>query len=88
MDTNLSRALTSALVPSHMLIQTSNNENLKNYNNWHYYQGTIQENMCIKINTWFIQILVMKKNLTVYIGREMQTAVRCYDEGMTDVKMN
>lgn len=44
-----------------------------------------EENMCIKINTQFIQLLVIKKNLNLYIGREMQTVVIYYDEGMTDV---
>lgn len=43
----------------------------------------IKENVCIKMNTRFIiNLLVIKKNVNLYIGREMQTAVTCYDEGM------
>lgn len=30
----------------------------------------------------------MKETVNVYTERQMQTAVRCYDEGMTGVKIN
>lgn len=69
------RAPTSTLMPSHMFIQAIiNSEIVKKQNKknpkWHLYWGTINENMCIKINTQFIQMLMIKKILNSDIKRE------------------
>lgn len=48
----------------------TSNHDLEVVKKWHLHQGTIKENMCIKINTQFIQMLMSKKILNSDIGRE------------------
>lgn len=70
------RAPTSTLMPLHILRAIINSAIVRK--KWHLYQGTIKENVCIKINTHFIQMLMMKdRKFRHWEGN------KCYDEGMT-----
>lgn len=60
-------------MPPHQMTQTITNfqQKVREINiKRHLYQETIKENMCIQINTQFINLLVIKKNVNLYIGRK------------------